>query len=108
MFDLKAQSINDRNKLVELMAEMDLCNQRIMQQDAEIRILRDKLRKMGIDDGYSKFQTGSQTHSLDPDDSNALMSSLPQDKFQAMKSGLQVRTTLMKMAQSDEIQSIPK
>ena len=83
---------------------MDLCNQRIMQQDAEIRFLREKLRKYGIEEGIRYGSIASQTHSIDGvEEANINMaSSATHDKFQAMKSGLQVRQTLARMAQHEE------
>jgi len=91
------------------MAEMDLCNQRIMQQDAEMKILKDRLRKFGIDDGAGihRFQSlGSNSATLENAAEDQLqynvMGNTQPDKFQSMKSGLHVRSTLMKMQQDEE------
>jgi len=105
MNDLKSQSVNDKNRLVELMAEIDICNQRLMQQESEFNVLADKLRRSGANDEMTiQYEDPGQSINVEnhhPSSGQLGQSHPTSDRFQGMKSGLQVRSTLMKMSQHD-------
>ena len=77
-----------------------------MQQESEFNVLADKLRKSGANDEMT-IQYDDQGQSINVENhhhnpSSAQLQSNPtSDRFQGMKSGLQVRSTLMKMSQHD-------
>ena len=84
-----------------------------MQQEAEFEHLSSRLGKYGYDDDLKLEQTqdrgsrysvttperGQQFGSGQKESGNKVISE--NDRFQAMKSGLQVRSTLMKMSQNN-------
>ncbi len=79
-----------------------------MQQESEFNVLADKLRRSGADEGMAlQYEDQGQSMNMDaqlhnPNSAEHLGKSNPtSDRFQGMKTGLQVRSTLMKMSQHD-------
>jgi len=94
MFDMKAQSINDRNKLVELMAEIEVANRRIIQQDEQLMRMREKVINLNLDQREGSREGGYRQHITEESpDSGAMHSSnlIGSGKFQALRGGFQNR-----------------
>lgn len=92
---------------------MDICNQRLMQQEAEFNALLETLQRYGIEDeimlneqneqygGPMDSSKGGQEAEIQYSGIQEQDRGAGSDRFQAMKTGLHVRTTLMKMSQHE-------
>jgi len=94
MFDMKAQSINDRNKLVELMAEIEVANRRIIQQDEQLMRMREKVINLNLDEREGSREGGYRQHITEESPDAGVMHSsnlVGSGKFQALRGGFQNR-----------------
>ena len=81
-----------------------------MQQEAEFTLLAEKLRKYGADDEIMLNMEDDYRLSLNPEHTQQHSGTLEQgnrgaqsgsDRIQGMRSGAQVRSTLMRMSQNN-------
>ena len=78
-----------------------------MQQEAEFTLLAEKLRKYGADDEIMLHAEDDYRLSLNPENTQQHSGTMERksqnnsDRVSAMRSGAQVRSTLMKMSQGN-------